>query len=312
MRRPSVIRTTAVAASGLLLGAFGLPDPQFGEASRLPRAPPATDKVATSSDAAERLTVPVRVNGAGPYAFVIDTGADRTVVSRELAQTLGLKAGDPVLLNGTAGVDLTPTARIGQLTVGSREIKDVTAPTLAAGDLGAAGLLGVDSLHDQRMVMDFRRHTMSVEPSRRRLYAGDVIVVRARSRYGQLVLVDAAFGGAPLAVIVDSGAQNTIGNLALQRLVTGRSTSALTPFAQVVSVSGRSTPAQFADLPHVRVGGATLNNVPIAFADLHTFAEFGMNGAPAMLLGMDVLRCFDRVVVDFGRKEVSFQLPLEG
>ncbi len=312
MRRSARLHAFGVAASGLLLSGFGLPDPQFVEASRIPHAAPAPLRVATASDAAERLTVPVRVNGAGPYAFVIDTGADRTVVSRELAQALQLQPGAPVLLNGTGGVDLTPTARIGQLGVGAREINGVSAPTLAAGDLGAAGLLGIDSLHDQRMVMDFRRHTMSVEPSRRRVFGPDVIVVRARSRYGELVLVDASINGVPLAVIVDSGAQNTIGNLALQRLVTGRVASALTPWAQVVSVSGRRTPAQFADLPHVRVGGVTMNNVPIAFADLHTFAEFDMNGAPAMLLGMDVLRHFDRVVVDFGRKEVSFQLPLEG
>ncbi len=312
MRWTMGVSAAATAACGLLLSAFALPDVQFTQASRIPRAPSARERIVTSSDAAERLTVPVRINGAGPFAFVIDTGADRTVVSRELAVALGLQPGDPVLLNGTGGVDLTPTARIGQLAVGAREVRDVSAPTLAASDLGAAGLLGIDSLRDQRMVMDFRRHTMSVEPSRRRSFASDVIVVRARSRYGELVLVDAAINGVPLAVIVDSGAQNTIGNLALQRLVTGRNVSALAPFAQVVSVSGRSTPAQFADLPHVRVGGVALNNVPIAFADLHTFAEFDMNGAPAMLLGMDVLRHFDRVVVDFGRKEVSFQVPLDG
>ena len=301
------IAAVLVAATGIVLSAFGQPDLKIVEATRIPRAAPTPDRVATANDAAERLTVPVRLNGSGPYPFVIDTGADRTVVSRELAQTLGLQAGEPVLLNGTGGVDLTPTARIDHLAVGARELHDLSAATLAANDLGAAGLLGIDSLRDQRMVMDFRRHTMSVEPSRRRSYASDVIVVRARSRYGELVLVDAAVNGVPLAVIVDSGAQNTIGNLALQRLVTGRNASALTQSVRVLSA-----PAQFADLPHVRVGGAVLNNVPIAFADLHTFAEFDMNGAPAMLLGMDVLRHFDKVVVDFGRKEVSFQVPLEG
>ena len=31
-----------------------------------------------------------------------------------------------------------------------------------------------------------------------------------------------------------------------------------------------------------------------------------------MLLGMDVLRHFDRVVVDFGRKQISFKPPQGG
>lgn len=36
--------------------------------------------VPTGNDGASRMTVPVMVNGQGPFAFVIDTGADRTVV----------------------------------------------------------------------------------------------------------------------------------------------------------------------------------------------------------------------------------------
>ena len=297
-----------VAAAALLLTGFRIPDPQFVEGTRIPR--PAPDRVAASSDAAMRMTVPVHLNGRGPYPFVIDTGADRTVVSRELADQLGLVSGEPVLLNGTGGVDLTPTARIDQLEVGARRMRDVSAPKLAATDLGALGLLGVDSLRDQRMLMDFHRGAMSVQPSKRRLFGPDVIVVRAMSRYGQLVLVDAAINGRSLAVIVDSGAQNTIGNLALEREVLGGAVSARALDTEVVSVSGRTTPARFANLPQVRIGGVTINNVPIAFADLHTFAEFDMNDGPAMLLGMDVLRHFDRVAIDFGRKEVSFEPPL--
>ena len=299
-------------AASLLLSGFRLPAPDFVSASRIPAATPSpqAERLATSDDAQDRMTVPVRINGEGPFAFAIDTGADRTVVSQELAATLGLKAGEPVRVNDTAGADLTPTARIDRIDVGAREMRGVSAPTLAAANLGATGLLGVDSLRDQRMVMDFHHRSMSVEPSRRRLFGADVIVVHARSRYGQLVLVDAAFNGRPLAVIVDSGAQSTVGNLALEREVLGPHPDPRAPASEVISVSGRTTPARFANLPQVRIGGAVLNNLPIAFADLHTFSEFDMNGGPAMLLGMDVLRHFDRVAVDFGRREVSFQLPL--
>ena len=298
-----------VAASSVLLGGFGLPRPEFMEASRLA---PTRDRVALSKDDAERMTVPVRVNGRGPFPFVVDTGADRTVVSRELATTLGLKPGDPVLVNGTGGVDLTPTSQIEDLAVGARTLSDVSAPTLSAANLGAAGLLGIDSLRDQRMVMDFRRRSMSVEPSKRQRFGLDTIVVHARSRYGQLVLVDASIGGEPIIVIVDSGAQNTIGNLALQREVLGDRYAGADLPVEVVSVSGRTTPAHFATIAHVKIGGANFSNLPVAFANLHTFAEFDLEKEPALLLGMDVLRHFDRVEVDFGRKEVSFELPLDG
>ena len=308
MHRP--IWSCALAAIATLLTGFGLPQPSYVQGSRL--APEGRDTVATSRDAAERMTVPVTVDGRGPYAFVIDTGADRTVISRELADSLGLQPGDPVELNGTGGVDLTPTARIAELLVGARSMREVSAPTLLASNLGAAGLLGIDSLRDQRMVMDFSRNLMAVEPSRRERFGMDEVVVRAHSRYGQLVLVNASVDGVPIAVILDSGAQNTIGNLALLRMVGGSRTDYARLPVQVVSVSGRQTPARFATVPHVKVGGVNLNNVPVAFADLHTFAEFDLTQEPAMLLGMDVLRHFDKVVVDFGRKEVLFRFALQG
>ena len=45
-----------------------------------------------------RPGVPVMINGQGPFDFVIDTGADRTVVSQELAKRLNLpESGTAVL-----------------------------------------------------------------------------------------------------------------------------------------------------------------------------------------------------------------------
>ncbi len=303
-------RSTVLVVLGAALCGFALPKPEFGRASLL--APLARDTVAASRDAAAGMAVPVPVDGRGPYAFVIDTGADRTVISRELADSLGLQPGDPVELNGTGGVDLTPTARIGELGVGGRRMREVSAPTLLASNLGAAGLLGIDSLRDQRMVMDFGRNLMRVEPSRPERFGLDEVVVRAHSRYGQLVLVNASVNGVPIAVILDSGAQDTIGNLSLLQMIGGGRDDIARDPVQVISVSGRKTPARISNLPQVKIGGVDINNVPVAFADLHTFAEFDLTREPAMLLGMDVLRHFDRVVVDFGRKEVLFRFPLQG
>jgi predicted aspartyl protease len=305
--RPRLWSAAAASLLALASSAFAETPVTSGIFGRLaPSADP--HAISASHDAAERMTVPVLVDGQGPFPFVIDTGADRTVISRELADSLGLQAGEPVRLNGVAGVDVIPTARISDLLVGPRSTRDVLAPTLTRTNLGAAGMLGIDSLRDQRIVLDFQHNVLAVQPSRPEHYGPDVIVVRAKSRYGQLVLVDASIAGVPIAVIVDSGAENTIGNAALARLV-GADWNAKLP-VDVVSVSGRTLPAHFANLPRVKVGGASLNHLPIAFAKLHTFEEFGLTDTPAMLLGMDVMRHFDRVVIDFGRKQVSFQTPL--
>jgi hypothetical protein len=47
----------------------------------------------------------------------------------------------------------------------------------------------------------------------------------------------------------------------------------------------------------------------VAFADAHPFKRFGLLDRPAMLLGMDTLRVFHRVSVDFAQRKVRFLLP---
>ena len=54
-----------------------------------------TEDVRFKNDLADRMTVPVKLSGSGPYRFLVDTGADRTAISRQLA-------GRPVLVTGRA------------------------------------------------------------------------------------------------------------------------------------------------------------------------------------------------------------------
>jgi predicted aspartyl protease len=43
--------------------------------------------------------VDVRINGHGPYHFVVDTGADRTILASEVAVELRLSHGEEVMLS---------------------------------------------------------------------------------------------------------------------------------------------------------------------------------------------------------------------
>jgi len=49
--------------------------------------------------------------------------------------------------------------------------------------------------------------------------------------------------------------------------------------------------------------------MPVGFGDVHLFGKLGLRDRPAILLGMDALRLFQRVSVDFARKEVRFLRP---
>ena len=50
----------------------------------------AADELALGNDYGGRMTVAVEIGGKGPYRFLVDTGSERTVISRQLAERLGL------------------------------------------------------------------------------------------------------------------------------------------------------------------------------------------------------------------------------
>ncbi len=267
------------------------------------RAAPA---IPADQDRAARMTIPVMVNGHGPFSFVVDTGADRTVISRSLATRLRLPAGADVRLHDTAGSAQVHTAVLDSLSFGERGVHGVEAAVLEAANIGADGMLGIDSLHDQRVLMDFGARTFAASASQPWAELANAIVVHGRSRFGQLVLVDAQADGQRVFVILDSGAQNTLGNAALQRLMSSAAAARRPPTNDVISVTGGSTPARTNRIAAISLGGIELRGVPIAYADLETFRQFGLRDKPAMLLGMDVLRLFRSVSVDFPRREAAF------
>ena len=77
----------------------------------------------------------------------------------------------------------------------------------------------------------------------------------------------------------------------------------------VVSVTGGEFTADYTLARQIRIGGANITNLPIAFADVHPFRQLGLMDRPAILLGMDALQLFDRVSVDFANRRVRLLLP---
>ena len=274
---------------------------------------PVGEIINTAADTADRLTVPVLVNGQGPFQFVIDTGADRTVISQELADRLDLPRGEKARLHSMGGQSDVNTVIIKTVQVSTNVVRDVHAAALPARNLGADGLLGIDSLKNQKITMDFRAKTMTVVPSKREdiptVEEAGMIVVTARTRLGQLVMVDADADGQKIWVVVDTGAQNSVGNLRLKSLLSKRSPRFKTTPISMTDVLGRTTPAEYALVGRMRFGGISMGNAAIAFADAHPFKLFDLAGKPSMLLGMEGLRSFDRISVDFASRKIKFLLP---
>lgn len=305
-----------LAGAGVLAGgramAGAVVDLNMSPASRLPPldqgpyVPPSN--LQTVADIYKRMTAPVMINGVGPFPFVVDTGANQSVISEALVVQLGLARGEEQALNGVAGVRVTGTTTA-TLGIGSRTEADVQMSILPGEAMGGAGLLGLDRLDAQKLTLDFRRQTLRIEPGRRAVRDPDGIVLRARRRGGQLTLVDADLAGVAVTAFLDSGAQATIGNMALRELAITRSPTSFWTKVPILSATGQTIQADLADLPALRVGGLHLPNWPVAFADLHTFRIWDLVSHPAILLGVDVMSRFERVSLDFSRNEVTFRLP---
>jgi predicted aspartyl protease len=257
-------------------------------------------------DLVDRMTVPVSISGQGPFRFVVDTGAERTVISREVARELDLDPGATARVHSITEVSDIATVVIPRLVVGGRQVDGIEAPALEQRHLGAQGMLGVDSLQSQRVSFDFARRQMTVTPSKKReeRWPSDTIVVKARSRFGHLILVDAAVDGQKVWVILDTGSEATIGNMALRRRLEQRSRIRDPRPVELVSITGGRSPAERATVKRIRVGGIDIFDFPVAFADAHPFRQLDLMDRPALLLGMDALRLFERVSVDFANRKV--------
>lgn len=281
-------------------------------ASRIPSVgdvyePPTN--MAMVADLYSRMTAPLRIDGSGPFPFVVDTGANQSVISADLAARLGLTQGASLPVNGVAGVELAPTA-LATVTVGERKPRPVTLFVLPQAAIGGVGMLGLDGLEGEVFTLDFRRKILHIEPpGGRRRMSPRTVVMKARRRDGQLTLVDADIAGIPVTAFIDSGAQNTIGNLALRRMAVARRATDVWLTAPIVSVTGQTMQAEMAILPRLRLAGMALPQWDVAFADLHTFRLWNLDERPAILIGVDVLSRFEEVTLDFARSEVRFLPP---
>ena len=307
-------QVAAVLTAGLLLAPRARAVEVFRSTSGTRLAPPPYTppvNIAAVDDLYKRMTAPVRVNARGPYPFVVDTGSNQTVISAELAAQLALPLGPPSPLNGVAGVRMAPTTRA-RLDVGPRRHRDAQLSILPQAAIGGPGLLGLEDLDGQVVTLDFRDQVLRIEPGRQSVNDIGAIAVKAHRRNGQLVLVDADLDGLHVTAFLDSGAQNTIGNMALRALAFSRNPASPWYETPIVSATGQTIQAEIADLPRLRVGTLNMPNWPVAFADLHTFRMWNLVDRPAILLGVDVLSRFESVCLDFARDEVRFRLPEPG
>jgi predicted aspartyl protease len=270
---------------------------------------PGTSAPTRGLDPAGRLTVLVFLNDKGPFPFLVDTGANASVISSDLVASLDLPPGRPVNLHGIAGVEQVGTVGVQSVRVGRRERRDISMSIIAGRYLKAPGVLGMDWLGEQGLTLDFVERQMHVGARVPRADQRSVSVPVRLQRSG-LSLIDAHIGATRALTFLDTGSTTTVGNAALMdaaakaNLITRDWTD-----IQLVSLTGQTLSGRLAALKQLTLGKMIMRNVPVVFGPVHTFEYWGLVSEPALLIGVDVLRAFESVTLDYHRGAVHFLLP---
>lgn len=265
------------------------------------------DVVSGHADAADRMTVPVQIGANGPYRFLIDTGSQKTVLSTDIAAQLALAPVRKQRIVGMAGAETTDAVEIDEIGLGRRSFYGLTALLFESRHIGADGIVGIDSLQNQRVLLDFTRNRMAIGDAKSLGgNSGYEIIVTARRRSGQLIMTNATIDGVRTDVVIDTGSDTSIGNRALQRALRQRGDL---PRAIMVSVTGQEAVADLGSAGQLDMQGVSITNPVIAFSDSPAFRALKLDRRPALMLGMRELRLFRRVAIDFAARKVMFDLP---
>jgi predicted aspartyl protease len=301
----------------IALAAPAAAQPQTTVVDAIP-GPPEIDRTTTTEDIAfkndhhDRMTIPVRVGGKG-YRFLVDTGADRTAVSTALAADLRLTSGPMATLHSVTGITAVRTANVPNLKITDSRARSIEAPLLERMNMGADGILGVDSLRSQRVLFDFRTRVISIVPSARRFEREDkdAIVVSGRLKRGHLIVTSARANHVPVVVVLDTGSELTMGNAALRARLEARRKLGVGEPVEMMSVTGKKLVGVVFKLKQVEIGDVVLKDLVVMFSDAPIFTSLNLENKPAVLLGMNAMRAFDRFSIDFARKEMRMVVPTE-
>ena len=101
--------------------------------------------------------------------------------------------------------------------------------------------------------------------------------------------------------------------MALSRAIQARARKGADPALAVrlLGVAGSETIGEYRILKSMSMGDVRMTNLAVVFADLHIFDHWKISDKPAILLGVDVLKLFARVELDFGSDQLRFRLGAE-
>jgi predicted aspartyl protease len=163
------------------------------------------------------VVVSLTANDQGPFDFVLDTGADTTIVDPSLANTLSLVSAGSLQQTTLAGIQTLTRSSIRSMAIGGGRVENV--PVLVE-DLGGLrnmdgrieGIAGQNFLAHFNYLLDYRKNSVRIEQADEIQQAldGDRVPMD-RSDNRMIVALEAqSVGRAKLRLLLDSGANTVV------------------------------------------------------------------------------------------------------
>jgi predicted aspartyl protease len=255
------------------------------------------------------IVASVMINGKGPFRFMLDTGANRTVLASGTVEKLALESSpnDRVLVRGISGLTAVPLVHVASVASGTLQMHDLSAPVMSGPVFeGIDGILGMDGLAGMRLTADFVRDRVVISASSGAPPSA-LYVLHGRFVSDRLLLVQGRINGIATAAVIDTGTTRTLGNEALFAALTHAYPAATAASAKEggVDVTDTAQPGTERRIPTLQFGTAGINDLQVTFGDYGVFKTWGLQGKPALLLGMDVLGSLAYFSIDYDRAELQ-------
>ncbi|HAH10285.1 MAG TPA: hypothetical protein DCL54_12495 [Alphaproteobacteria bacterium] len=298
------------AVLALIALAAGMQSPALAQPSK----PEAYGSAPTLLLSAGRPGVRVKVNRQGPFEFLIDTAASHTVVAPSLLQQLNLtpQTGTTVFAITVQGRVETRYVPIASIITAGVQVKDLLGISLELpGDLPVKGVLAADFLSNFMVDLDLRSQELRFYPPSANLRPFRSGYVKGQFNEYGFIMLPAEVDGHRATAFLDTGAQKSIANESLGRLLARRGVRIdETVSLQLKGVQGTRLATEGREVRQIKLGPIRWNSREILVSELPVFEQIGLGQTPALLIGIDMLRS-RRVILDYERARVAVEPLLD-
>jgi predicted aspartyl protease len=130
-----------------------------------------------------------------------------------------------------------------------------------------------------------------------------------RGTAGHLRALNCLVDGVRATAFIDTGAEVSACNSSLLHALMRRKVTQGTSGTVMLSgVTGGDIKGTVTVIGQIKLGELNFTQCSIVVADFDIFRIWGLQATPALLIGMNLMHSFAKVSIDYGRKEIRFDL----